>query len=39
LLGAGSITLYYKSQRGMAAEVLVFGPDKKVVEAFAHYAG
>jgi hypothetical protein len=39
LVGAGSITLYYKGHRGMAAEVLMFGPDRKVTEAFAHYAG
>lgn len=38
LVGAGSITLYYKGHRGMAAEVFIFGPDRKVVEAFAHYA-
>ncbi len=38
LLGANSITLYYKNRRGLAAEVFIFGPDKKVVEAFAHYA-
>ena len=38
LIGAASITLYYKSYRGLAAEVLIFGPDRKVIEAFAHYA-
>jgi hypothetical protein len=38
LLGAQSITLYYRSQRGMAAEVFLFGPDKKATSAFAHYA-
>lgn len=37
LIGANSITIYYKGHRGMAAEVLIFGPDKKVAEAFAHY--
>jgi len=39
LVGADSITLYYKGHRGMSAEVLIFGPDKKVAQAFAHYAG
>lgn len=39
LVGAGSITLYYKGHRGMAAEVFIFGPDKRVSQAFAHYAG
>jgi hypothetical protein len=38
LVGAHSITLYYKSHRGMSAEVFIFGPDKKVSAAFAHYA-
>ena len=38
LLGANSITLYYKGHRGMAAEVFIFGPDGKVAAAFAHYA-
>jgi hypothetical protein len=38
LTGANSITLYYRGHRGLAAEVFVFGPDRKVVEAFAHYA-
>ena len=38
LLGATSITLYYKGHRGMAAEVFIFGPDEKVAAAFAHYA-
>ncbi len=38
LVGANSITLYYRSQRGLAAEVFLFGPDKKVASAFAHYA-
>ena len=37
LVGANSVTLYYKGPRGMAAEVLVFGPNRKVTEAFAHY--
>ena len=38
LVGANSITLYYKGHRGMAAEVFIFGPDQKVAAAFAHYA-
>jgi hypothetical protein len=38
LVGADSITLYYKGARGMAAEVFIFGPNKKVIAAFAHYA-
>ena len=38
LVGGGSVTVYYKGQRGMAAEVLVFGPDRKVAQGFAHYA-
>jgi len=42
LVGAHSVTIYYKSSRGMSAEVLVFGEGEKdtgkVVEAFAHYA-
>lgn len=37
LVGAESVTLYYKGARGMAAEVFLFGPDGKVVGAFAHY--
>ncbi len=37
--GTNSITLHYKEARGsLAAEVLHFGPDRKVVKAFAHYA-
>jgi hypothetical protein len=39
LAGVNSVTLYYKGARGMAAEVFFFGPDRKVVRAFAHYAG
>lgn len=40
LTGVESITLYYysKGTKGrVAAEVLHFGPDGKVVKAFAHY--
>jgi hypothetical protein len=39
LAGVNSITLYYKGARGrLAAEVFQFGPDNRVVRAFAHYA-
>ena len=39
LAGVNSITLYYKGARGrLAAEVFHFGPDSKIVRAFAHYA-
>ncbi|MBI3596859.1 MAG: nuclear transport factor 2 family protein [Nitrospirae bacterium] len=38
LVGVNSITLYYKGARGLAAEVFHFGPDQKVVRAYAHYA-
>ncbi len=38
LVGTDSVTLYYKGPRGMSAEVFHFGPDEKVVRAFAHYA-
>ena len=39
LAGVSSITLYYKGARGrLAAEVFHFGPDNRVVRAFAHYA-
>jgi hypothetical protein len=39
LVGARSITLYYRGARGMAAEVFFFGSDgHKVVKAAAHYA-
>lgn len=38
LLGANSITLYYKGVRGMAAEVFVFDERGKVCKALAHYA-
>jgi len=38
LLGVNSITLYYRGPRGLAAEVFHFGPDKKVVKAYARYA-
>ena len=37
LVGTDSITLYYKGPRGMSAEVFHFGPEGKVVRAFAHY--
>ena len=38
LVGVNSVTLYYEGARGLAAEVFLFGPDHKVVKAFAHYA-
>lgn len=39
LAGVNSVTLYYKGARGrLAAEVFHFGPDKRVIRAFAHYA-
>jgi ketosteroid isomerase-like protein len=37
LLGADSITLYYKGVRGMAAEVFVFDEQGRVRKAMAHY--
>ena len=39
LVGVNSITLYYKGANGrLAAEVFYFGPDLKIMSAFAHYA-
>jgi hypothetical protein len=39
LIGVNSITLYYKSANNrLAAEVLHFSADQKVIRAFAHYA-
>ena len=38
LLGANSITIYYRGARGLAAEVFHFDAAGKVVRAFAHYA-
>ena len=38
LIGVNSITLYYRGTRGLAAEVFPFGPDRKVISAYAHYA-
>lgn len=37
LLGADSVTIYYRGVRGMAAEVFFFGQDLLVVRAAAHY--
>ena len=37
LIGVNSITLYYRGTRGLAAEVFHFGPDRKVISAYAHY--
>lgn len=38
LLGDESLVVYYKSFRGIAAEVFFFNIQGKVVKAFAHYA-
>ena len=38
LIGVNSITLHYRGHRGLAAECFHFGPDQKVVRAYAHYA-
>ena len=38
LVGANSVTLYYKGHRGLAAEVFHFGSNGKVSKAYAHYA-
>jgi len=38
LLGADSVTLYYRGPRGLAAEVFFFDADHKVIRAAAHYA-
>jgi hypothetical protein len=39
LVGASSITIYYKSAGGRpAAEVFFFGADQKVSRAVAHYS-
>lgn len=38
LVGASSVTIYYRGVRGMAAEVFFFDADGHVVEAAAHYA-
>jgi hypothetical protein len=38
LVGVNSLTVYYKSARGLSAEVFHFGPDRQVVRAYAHYA-
>src|SRR5215471_4111459 len=37
LLGANSVTIYYRGVRGMAAEVFFFGQDQRVYQAAAHY--
>ncbi|MBT0664998.1 nuclear transport factor 2 family protein [Geobacter pelophilus] len=38
LVGVNSVTLHYRGAGGrLAAEVFHFGPDNKVVRAFAHY--
>ena len=38
LVGADSVTLYYRGVRGMVAEVFQFDAAGTVVRAFAHYA-
>lgn len=38
LIGAHSLTLYYRGARGMAAEVFFFDPSGLVAKAAAHYA-
>ena len=38
LVGADSITIYYKGVRGMAAEVFFFDATGKVIKSCAHYA-
>ena len=38
LVGAHSLTLYYRGARGMAAEVFFFDASHQVVRAAAHYA-
>lgn len=38
LLGADSVTIYYRGARGMAAEVFFFDAQGQVREAAAHYA-
>jgi ketosteroid isomerase-like protein len=40
LVGVGSVVLHYKGARGRTvAEILYFGPDRKVIRAAAHYTG
>jgi hypothetical protein len=38
LAGVNSVTVYYRGHRGLSAEVLHFGPNGMVRQAFAHYA-
>jgi hypothetical protein len=38
LVGADSVTIYYKGVRGMAAEVFFFDAQGLVIKACAHYA-
>ena len=37
LIGVNSITLYYNSVRGAAAEVFHYNQDGKIARAYAHY--
>lgn len=38
LVGAGSLTLYYRGHRGLVAETFLFGADGKVQRATACYS-
>jgi len=38
LFGVNSITLYYKSARGLSAEVFHINPEGLVQKAYAHYS-
>ncbi len=37
-LGADSLTLHFRWERGHASEMFLFGPGRKVVRSFAHHA-
>ncbi|EAU54808.1 nuclear transport factor 2 family protein [Mariprofundus ferrooxydans] len=37
LIGANSVVLIYEGVLGLSTEVFHFGPDGKVIKAFAHY--
>jgi hypothetical protein len=37
LIGADSVTIYYRGVKGMVAEVFFFGKDQLVYQAAAHY--
>lgn len=38
LVGAGSLTLYYRGHRGLVAETFFFGADTRVTQATACYS-